>query len=436
MLDRNRRGDWTCPAAGFYPHQWLWDSCFVAIGLARDDAAARRRRAAGAAPRPVVQRDDPAHGLRRRGARRRQPAHLAVEAARRSAAGRRDLVHHPAAAPGGRGVAGRAGARRPTTARVPRRGRSRSSSATTSGCTASATSAAPGSSRSSTPGSAGSTRRRRGCGAAPDARPWWMRLVLRLRLTRARALLPARHPVTSRRPNGRATTTACACSCSPTGPGATASSSAGCRRTSPCWSRTSRSTRSWASRTGRSRGLAGELGIDSTRAARARRPHRGRARDAVGRRRRCSTTRANAVTGALLRMPTVATFLPLWAGSSSNPGAAPSAARRLPAPGSWPRTRCRASRPTRAEFEADRYWKGPTWVNTNWLVVEGCARAAETELADELRARTLALVDRRRLRRVLLAAHRRAGTARDEFSWTAALTIDLLQSSDSPGGTV
>jgi hypothetical protein len=37
VLDRNRRGEWTCPAAGIYPHQWLWDSGFVAIGLARHD---------------------------------------------------------------------------------------------------------------------------------------------------------------------------------------------------------------------------------------------------------------------------------------------------------------------------------------------------------------------------------------------------------------
>ncbi len=37
VLDRNRRGAWTCPATGIYPHQWLWDSGFVAIGLARHD---------------------------------------------------------------------------------------------------------------------------------------------------------------------------------------------------------------------------------------------------------------------------------------------------------------------------------------------------------------------------------------------------------------
>ena len=33
VLDMNDRGNYTQPAHGLYPHQWLWDSCFVAIGL-------------------------------------------------------------------------------------------------------------------------------------------------------------------------------------------------------------------------------------------------------------------------------------------------------------------------------------------------------------------------------------------------------------------
>ncbi len=37
ILDKNRRGDYTIPAEGLYPHQWLWDSCFIAIGLAEYD---------------------------------------------------------------------------------------------------------------------------------------------------------------------------------------------------------------------------------------------------------------------------------------------------------------------------------------------------------------------------------------------------------------
>src|SRR5437868_11894815 len=33
VLAMNDRGTYTQPAHGLYPHQWLWDSCFVAIGL-------------------------------------------------------------------------------------------------------------------------------------------------------------------------------------------------------------------------------------------------------------------------------------------------------------------------------------------------------------------------------------------------------------------
>ena len=33
ILKMNDRGNYTQPAHGTYPHQWLWDSCFIAIGL-------------------------------------------------------------------------------------------------------------------------------------------------------------------------------------------------------------------------------------------------------------------------------------------------------------------------------------------------------------------------------------------------------------------
>src|SRR3954471_487361 len=33
VLAMNDRGNYTQPAHGLYPHQWLWDSCFIAIGL-------------------------------------------------------------------------------------------------------------------------------------------------------------------------------------------------------------------------------------------------------------------------------------------------------------------------------------------------------------------------------------------------------------------
>src|SRR3954470_14801497 len=33
VLKTNDRQLWTVPAGDLYPHQWLWDSCFIAIGL-------------------------------------------------------------------------------------------------------------------------------------------------------------------------------------------------------------------------------------------------------------------------------------------------------------------------------------------------------------------------------------------------------------------
>ena len=33
VLKQNDRGTWMVPSGQLYPHQWLWDSCFIAIGL-------------------------------------------------------------------------------------------------------------------------------------------------------------------------------------------------------------------------------------------------------------------------------------------------------------------------------------------------------------------------------------------------------------------
>ena len=37
VLTLNDRGNYTCPNYALYPYQWLWDSCFIAIGLAHLD---------------------------------------------------------------------------------------------------------------------------------------------------------------------------------------------------------------------------------------------------------------------------------------------------------------------------------------------------------------------------------------------------------------
>jgi hypothetical protein len=37
ILDRNWTGHYTKPSPALYPHQWNWDSCFIAVGYAHYD---------------------------------------------------------------------------------------------------------------------------------------------------------------------------------------------------------------------------------------------------------------------------------------------------------------------------------------------------------------------------------------------------------------
>lgn len=76
-------------------------------------------------------------------------------------------------------------------------------------------------------------------------------------------------------------------------------------------------------------------------------------------------------------------------------------------------------------YEPTRYWRGPAWVNIMWLIANGLERVECDALATQLRA---GIVD-------LVAANgcfeyfdpeQGHGRGSDSFSWTAALTLDLL----------
>jgi hypothetical protein len=76
VLDHNDQGSFTIPAEGLYPHQWLWDSCFIAIGLRHHDieraklevlSLLRGQWANGMLPHVILNpntRDDHGHKLR------------------------------------------------------------------------------------------------------------------------------------------------------------------------------------------------------------------------------------------------------------------------------------------------------------------------------------------------------------------------------------
>jgi hypothetical protein len=76
-------------------------------------------------------------------------------------------------------------------------------------------------------------------------------------------------------------------------------------------------------------------------------------------------------------------------------------------------------------FQDHRYWAGPTWVNTNWTIVHALERRGHPELAADLRARTLRMVEEEGFAEYFSPTEG-TGHGAPEFSWTAALTIDLV----------
>ena len=138
----------------------------------------------------------------------------------------------------------------------------------------------------------------------------------------------------------------------------------------------------------------------------------------------------NAVTGELIRVPTIATFLPLWSGTLPAARAKQLVEQLRDPARAWPRFPVPSVPLDSPQFEEAGYWKGPTWVNTNWIIVEGLRAHGEHELAESLRARTVAMVDAAGCFEYFSPLGGEGHGAGD-FSWTAALTVDLAAGHDA-----
>ncbi len=78
-----------------------------------------------------------------------------------------------------------------------------------------------------------------------------------------------------------------------------------------------------------------------------------------------------------------------------------------------------------ADFDPERYWRGPIWLNTNWLLWRGLRRHGRLDLADEILVSSLELVRRSGFREYFDPLDG-SGHGSDRFSWSAALLIDMV----------
>jgi putative isomerase len=116
---------------------------------------------------------------------------------------------------------------------------------------------------------------------------------------------------------------------------------------------------------------------------------------------------------------------PLWTGIAT-----PEQARRSVAhlqdpqelATAWPLSSAARKLPS---YDPRGYWRGPTWINLNWIAIRGLERYDFKEEAAALRARTLELIARTPILYEYYDSQTGAGLGSAHYGWTAALFVDL-----------
>lgn len=134
----------------------------------------------------------------------------------------------------------------------------------------------------------------------------------------------------------------------------------------------------------------------------------------------------NFVTHKLLKEPSLATLMPLYTGVISKERA-DQLVRLLENQHVFGMNFPVPSVPANSPWFAEHaYWQGPTWVNTNWLIIDGLKRMGYTDHAAALTDSTIEMVRTAGCYEYFSPVNGSPAGAIN-FSWTAALTIDLLQ---------
>lgn len=132
------------------------------------------------------------------------------------------------------------------------------------------------------------------------------------------------------------------------------------------------------------------------------------------------------ITHKLLKEPSVAALMPLYAGCITKERAETLVKmledEHLFGP-AFPVPSVPVNSP---EFQAKRYWQGPAWVNTNWLIIDGLKRYGFLDHAAALRESTIEMVEGNGLHEYFNPLTGQPLGA-SNFSWTAALALDLLE---------
>jgi hypothetical protein len=124
-------------------------------------------------------------------------------------------------------------------------------------------------------------------------------------------------------------------------------------------------------------------------------------------------------TGMMLMPATSASLLPCWTGMLTTEQHA-AVADSFDRWGTTAGAAVPSCEPTAQAYDPNRYWRGPVWVNINWMIADGLRREGDAARADALRDDTRRLIEQSGMREYF-NPETGAGLGAADFGWTAAL---------------
>ncbi|APZ45502.1 glycoside hydrolase [Polaribacter reichenbachii] len=132
-----------------------------------------------------------------------------------------------------------------------------------------------------------------------------------------------------------------------------------------------------------------------------------------------------------LRHLTSSSFSPLFANIPSQERADKMVKVMLEKFGGEHQYLCASFDPDSDRFNPKKYWRGPVWVNLNWMLFYGLKNYGYNDVSERVKQDTISIVEKNGFyeyfdSRKEMHTNGKAGYGGGDFSWSAALLLDML----------
>ncbi|MFD2530105.1 MGH1-like glycoside hydrolase domain-containing protein [Polaribacter marinaquae] len=132
-----------------------------------------------------------------------------------------------------------------------------------------------------------------------------------------------------------------------------------------------------------------------------------------------------------LRYLTSSSFAPLFANIPSQERADKMVKVMLEKFGGEHQYLCASFDPDSDRFNPKKYWRGPVWVNLNWMLFYGLKNYGYNDISERVKQDTISIVEKNGFyeyfdSRKEMHIDGKAGYGGGDFSWSAALLLDML----------